>query len=124
MFGCASVDSMKVMTRGTLKKIEKAGGKLEGEAGPEKATPASGKKRKGKATAAEGGDDAEESPAKKKGKGGGRKKKDVVAEGEGESESFQGIKALCAVLTSFIGVDTFTEDTDVAVKDEEANGVE
>jgi len=67
MFDCASVDSMKVMTRGTLKKIEKAGGKEGVEATEPKPKAAGGKKRKGKG--AEEGDDAEESP-KKKGKGG------------------------------------------------------
>ena len=68
MFDCASVDSMKVMTRGTLKKIEKAGGKEGVEATEAKPKAAGGKKKK-KGKSAEEGDDAEESP-KKKGKGG------------------------------------------------------
>ncbi|KAK3717216.1 hypothetical protein LTR37_005925 [Vermiconidia calcicola] len=68
-FGCASVDSMKVMTRTAMKKIEKAGGKEDIEAAP---ATGGGKKRK----AADDGDDAEAKPKKK----GGRKPKKAAAE--------------------------------------------
>lgn len=77
MFDCASVDSMKVMTRSILKKVEKAGGKEGVEASPEKAA-AGGKKRKGKAGG--DGDDAEEKPKKR----GRPAKKDVKKAVEGK----------------------------------------
>ncbi|KAK3716866.1 hypothetical protein LTR37_006216 [Vermiconidia calcicola] len=68
-FGCASVDSMKVMTRTAMKKIEKAGGKEGVEAAP---ATGGGKKRK----AADDGNDAEAKPKKK----GGRNPKKAAAE--------------------------------------------
>lgn len=59
-FGSASIESMKVMTRATLKKIEKAS---SGGGSPAKA--AGGKKRK---AAADDSDDAEAKPQKSRGK--------------------------------------------------------
>ena len=88
-FGAASVESMRVMTRTALKKIEKAGGKEGVAATPAKAG-GSGKKRKG---AAEDGDDAEPTPTKKKP---GRKAKKEVSPIEGK-RFFHGLnEGLCA----------------------------
>ncbi|KAK4540012.1 hypothetical protein LTR36_009910 [Oleoguttula mirabilis] len=88
-FDCTSVDSMKVMTRSALKKIEKAGGKEGVDAEPEKAKSAGSKKKRGKVP--DDGDEQEESP-KKKGKAtGGRKKKTAVpASDEDDAEAASG----------------------------------
>ena len=81
-FGSASADSMRVMARAALKKIEKAGGKEGVEAEAVKATPVKttprGKKRKGAAE----GDDEESTPASgRKGK-----KAKVIAEAEAKAD--------------------------------------
>lgn len=77
-FDCASVESMRVMTRSTLKKITDAE-KNGGVPTPTKGKGAAGKKRKAAAAAADGEDDAE--VPVKKGKGGGKKKVDSPVEG-------------------------------------------
>nr|OQO25187.1 hypothetical protein B0A51_06049 [Rachicladosporium sp. CCFEE 5018] len=74
-FGCASVDSMKVMARTALKKIETAGGKIDDN----------GAAAKAKDDEEGAGDDDEETPKKRvKTKGKGKKGKNVEEDGEGE----------------------------------------
>lgn len=88
-FGSASVESFKKTTQNMLKKIEKAGGKIEdgeatgtGTTSPVKpAAKAAPKKRKAKGDA----EDGEEKP-KKKGRAAKGKKADSPDEGESVSE--------------------------------------
>ncbi|OQO04613.1 hypothetical protein B0A48_09535 [Cryoendolithus antarcticus] len=94
-FGCASVDSMKVMARTALKKIETAGGKLDdaGTAVAGAGTPAKvkrGRKSKAKDDVDGAGDDDEETPKKRVKTKEKSKKVKNVEEGEECEESGDG----------------------------------
>ncbi|KAK5135929.1 hypothetical protein LTR08_004387 [Meristemomyces frigidus] len=86
MFDCASVDSMKVMTRTILKKVEKAGGKEGVDATAAASEKGGGKKRKGKA--GEEADAGGEETPKKKARG--RPKKKAVTPVEDDVEEAEG----------------------------------
>lgn len=85
-FGAASVESMRVMTRSALKKIETAEAKGGVPAGTAAATPkkaAGGRKRKADADADAEDDDDEAAPKPKKGRPAKKgKKADTPVEGE------------------------------------------
>lgn len=99
-FGCASVDSMRVMTRSALKKIEKAGGK-EGvdpsSSPPTKTGTKGGRAPKRKAAAADEDDeDADTETTKAAPKKRGRKPKSevkVFEDGTGDADEEATFKA-------------------------------
>ena len=103
-FGSASVESMKVMTRYAIKKMEKATGK-EGE--EPKAARGGASKRKGKGD----GNDAEPKPKKSRGK----KAKGEIPKAEGK-HSLRYSNADISMLTSL--ADGVAADGEALIKDE------
>ena len=100
-FGCASVDSMRVMTRSALKKVADAGGKEGVEAKPGRA--AVGKKRKGD----DATDDADKTPKKR-----GKKVKKEVS-------PVEGMYSLPATVCACVGGDVLTSSIDGSAADDE-----